>query len=214
MSPRTTSRIVGGLSGPLAVVLLILFFVPWVDLKCGSTRVGSASGFQLTFGRMTTSPEFDEQRADEKDADDGPDARPWFILGLLVPLALLTVSALMLEGKWRIPGGTLLTILAAVGVVVIICAANVDYRDEIAREESSATKPQDSSPISSRELSAMLSTETRGAVWASLAFYILIVLLGAAGTALPVALRRIGAKERASPTDLCGQPYGQKRSDK
>jgi len=172
-----------------------------VDLKCNNTRVGSASGLQLALGRITPSPEWKEEASEQleqPDKDDGPAARPAFILGLVVPLGLLAVCGVMLAGKLGpIPSGVILAVLALAGLIVMIFAANVDYRDEIAREESrQAERP---SWISPEAMAAMFSTETRGAVWVSLVFYILIGLFAIAGAVLPVVIRGAPLTGKSAP---------------
>lgn len=188
MSASFLSRLVAALCSPIAIVLIILFFVPWVELNCGGTPLGTASGFQLATGGITPRQELQEQNPDKVKEDDGPEARPWFLLGLFVPLGLLAVCGLVFLGRLSpISGGTFLALLALVGVVVMILAANVDYREEMRRDSAERDKH---AGIGSPDLSGMISTTTRGTVWACLTLYIVTGLLGVACAALPWLLRK------------------------
>jgi len=203
MSASFLSRGLAALCSPMAIVLLILFFVPWVDLNCSGRPVGSASGFQLATGGMTLRQELQEQNQDEAKKDEGPEARPWFLLGLFVPLALLAVCCLIFLGMLpSISGGTLLALLALVGVIVMILAANVDYREEMRRGSAERDKP---SGIDPPDLSGMISTTTRGAVWGCLTLYVVTGLLGVACAALPRAL------EHTPPEPRREALYGEQR---
>jgi hypothetical protein len=201
MSPKLISRIVAGVTSPLALVLLILFFVPWVNLTCNGMELASASGLQLTVGSISPSPMLEKQMDKEPSDGEGPDARPWFIMGLLVPLGLLATCALMLTGRFGLAGGgKILIVLGVVGLLVMILAANVEYRDEMMEDQASSDSQGPSDfPISQNDVAKMINTEAGGAVWTSLVLYVLIALMGAVETFFGPMLRGLATSRRQVP---------------
>jgi len=142
--PKSQSRLAAGASIPMAILLLILFFLPWVNLQCAGMQIGKATGWQLAVGKITVDmPDMGGAKAKQEQGKD-PDARPIFFLGLLLPLAILIVGVCSFKGSiGTSPTGVWLTALGAVGLIVMIMAANVDYSDEMTRDakKSAQTKP-------------------------------------------------------------------------
>ena len=224
MDQRTMfSRIGSGFSLPMAILLLIFFFMPWAELHCGTMQIGEANGWQLTKGDMTSiQPDMSssmpgvkvtkDEGGDGKDASESINARPWFILGLIVPIALLAVGALGLAGKMPASGaGKALIVLGAIGMVVMLLAANVDYADEVAadmeKSQKESAEPEggegETDPMAAgmeeamqqqmeSQMAGQIQTEATGIVWASLVLYILVVGCGAANLAAPAMLRATG----------------------
>lgn len=204
MNKELISRIAGGLCSPLGIVLVILFFLPWLDLRCQSTRLASASGWQLTVGDVSLSKQMEEQASAEPEEEqwEGPDARPVFILGLILPLAMLGVSLGMFTGRLGTTGGAVVAILAVAGIVVMVGATYVDYAEEM-QPEPPPEQAEDSDTISlfsekdeatmEQQMRTMLNTDPRGALWTSLVFYILAAVVGAAAVALPAVMKRLPA---------------------
>lgn len=199
------SSVGSAVSLPLSLLLLIFFFLPWVDLTCGGEKVGSASGWQLTVGQMT----MEKEQEEKPDSEDGPKARPWFILCLILPVALLTVGAMAVTGRWPSAGaGKVLLVLGVVGLIMMILAANVDYSHEINEQmqKEQAAKPPPPSGVQPG-MEAMgeqvagevamkgIETRTRGILWVSLVLYILVGACGAANLFLP---RLVGAPTAAA----------------
>ena len=225
MDQRTMfSRIGSGFSLPMAILLLIFFFMPWAELHCGTMQIGEANGWQLTKGDMTSiQPDMSssmpgvkvtkDEGGDGKDASESINARPWFILGLIVPIVLLGVGALGLTGKMSSSGaGKALIVLGAIGMVVMLLAANVDYSDEVAadmeKSQKESAEPEggegEADPLSAgmekamgdqmqSQMAGQIQTESTGIVWACLVLYILVVGCGAANLAAPALLRAHGA---------------------
>jgi amino acid transporter len=207
------SRLLPGVSVPIAVLLIIFFFLPWVEMDCGGMTVGEASGWDLTAGEMSMSsdmPEQMRQQQDEEQDEEGPDARPWFILGLIVPAALLLVGAMGAAG--RLPttfaGGGLIA-LGILGILVMVLAFHVDYAEEMAEDQPESPQGQTTGGDLGQQMgrqmqqnmAKQISTETTGIVATSLVFYILVFLLGAGCLILPMVL-----PERPEPMMTAGPP--------
>lgn len=203
---RMLSRIGSGVSLPMALLLVIFFFLPWLELHCGAMKLGKASGWQLSVGKMTAEQQ-DQAQAKE---GDGPDARPWFFLGLLIPICVLAVGWRGLAGALQ-PGrvGMLLALLGVVGLVVMIVAANVDYADEIAEDmkkqsETRAPASEDERAAQGlqKEMAAQMSsqvaeqirTEPTGILWVCLVLYVLVGATGAAVLVAPKVLPPAAAR--------------------
>jgi hypothetical protein len=152
MTPRQLARRAGVfLTSPLSLLLVILFFLPWLQVRCGGVRLASASGLDLTVGRLSPNERLyndaespgqeqqSRQEAQEKRQEEIR-ARPWFALGLLLPLVALGLSLLRLAGRLPLASvGLGLTILAVAGIVLVLLATGVEYdevKDEIARHRS------------------------------------------------------------------------------
>jgi hypothetical protein len=220
MDQRTKfSRIGSGFSMPMAILLLIFFFMPWAELNCGTMQIGEASGWQMTKGDMTSiQPDMSssmpgvkvtkDEGDDAKDPSESINARPWFILGLIVPIALLGVGVLGLTSK--MPTGGALVVLGAIGMVVMLLAANVDYSDEVLADmekqeqaKKAAAEPasgDEADPFSAgmekamgdtmqSQMAGQIQTESTGIVWACLALYMLVVVCGAVSLVAPAMLR-------------------------
>ncbi len=146
--PKLTSLVLS----PLGIILAILFFLPWVNLECTGPKdlmhedegtetktVGHATGWQLATGDLTPydkdtgKPYEDQQKREkaEKEADETIQSRPWFFLGLLVPILLLVVGVGGLTGLCRCRAvGLAGVVLAALGVLVVLLVLAVDYEDD------------------------------------------------------------------------------------
>jgi len=149
MKSSAMSRIGSALSVPLGVVLVVFFFLPWLDLTCAGparlslrgegdsevkeSKMGHASGMQLAAGRLTPydddKPVEDEKKIDE--ANETIQARPWFWVGLIVPLLLIALGVLGVMGKFGGPiGGGATVLLGVLGLIVVFTAMAVDYTDD------------------------------------------------------------------------------------
>jgi len=219
-SKNTLQRVLSGLASPIGLVLLILFFLPWTKLSCAGETLGTATGWQLTVGEMSDSERMQEMSPDESAAEEGdeqgPDARPWFILGLLAPIGVLLISFLGLSGKTSsLSTGSLLGLTAVVGVIVVIAATQVDYADEMMEQQQAESPPvvQPEEPAdtfgpelgpfmeeaSQGKMAAMIETETLVSVWFSLALYIVLLLSGLAMMLLRFVPQLVGQATPAAP---------------
>ncbi|MFP4053522.1 MAG: hypothetical protein ACLFV7_06635 [Phycisphaerae bacterium] len=187
---------------PMAVLLVIFFFLPWVRFQCSNMELFTASGWQLTTGGVTPSKQLEQQKKAQQQADEemeeeeeGPDARPWYILGLLTPVAILLAGVMGAMGKGE-PGkiGAALLICAAVGVLLMIMAANMDYSDEMIEDQQEKQKQQQEEGTPSfgpsgeqmeEMMRAQMKTEATGMVWVSLVLYFLVAAAGAMNLVLP-----------------------------
>lgn len=149
------------ISLPLGVVLLVLFFLPWLNLTCVGPKgfgpgaqgtiekkLGHASGWQLAVGTMTAFDEDEEGNPKEmtdpnklEKMDKTIAARPLFYLGLIAPIALLALGVLAMIGS---VSGTLasrgMIVVGIVGVLVFILAMMVDYTDDFIESARTETR--------------------------------------------------------------------------
>ena len=137
------------ISLPTAIMLGVLFFLPWLELRCDmkdaakmsgdfpkemelvgkGITLAHASGWQLTFGEIIP----------EQGPSDGKDklskvinARPWFILGLAVPVILLIGGGMVFQGNLAFRfWGKAMIVLGVVGVLLCVLGVNVDYADDL-----------------------------------------------------------------------------------
>lgn len=197
---KLRSRLAAGVSIPMAILLLIFFFLPWVNLQCAGTQIGDATGWQLAVGKITVDMPHMGGAEPKQEQGKDPDARPIFFLGLLLPLAILIVGVCSLKGSIGTPPtGVWLTALGVVGLIVMIMAANVDYSDEMTGDakKSDQAKPAGTPPTGDpseamskamedamkdqmeQQMSAQIKTEGTGILWTCLVLYILVALAGA-----------------------------------
>lgn len=137
---------------PTAGILLVLFFLPWLELRCDMKEAAKmagnvpaemkemklegkgftlahASGWQLTTGDIIP----------EQGPEEGKDqlskvvgARPWFALGLAIPVILLIGSFGIVQGKLDFkPWGKGMVALGVVGLLICVLGINVDYADDL-----------------------------------------------------------------------------------
>jgi hypothetical protein len=191
MDKNLLPRIGSIASLPLAALLLLFFFLPWLNVTCQGNEVASASGLQLAMGDISPAGMMKEQEAPEKDPGEKVDARPWFWLGLLVPLGLLGVGLMGAKGSMQpTAAGRSLIVLGAVGlVIVILAAATVDYAEMMESSDKTPTQPAGRGPqgpmgtMMQQQMEAQMKeavkTEGTGILWGSLALYVLAMGCGA-----------------------------------
>ncbi|MFW6132315.1 MAG: hypothetical protein ACOC8F_00350 [Planctomycetota bacterium] len=136
-------RIGSFLSLPMGVLLLILFFFPWVEVSCGvmhaKATVATANGWQLMLGEYSEVEyelEGGAKLADEMRVPAGAsvDSRPKFVLALLASLGIVAVAVFGLMGKLPAEGaGYLLGLLGIIGIVITVMATFVSFDQEINR---------------------------------------------------------------------------------
>ena len=218
MDQRTLlSRIGSGLSLPMAILLLIFFFMPWTECRCSTMQLGEADGWQLTKGDMTAV----QPRMSSSAISESTDARPWFIFGLIVPITLLGVGALGVAGAIRATGaGKAMIILGAIGIAVMLLAANVDYSGEFSEgvERYQNQKTREAAPRGVGDVGAAppglkeamtdeislrtaesVQTEPTVIVWTSLVLYILVAGCGVTNLVAPIMLKAMPAPAPAAP---------------
>jgi hypothetical protein len=215
-SPRRFWRVPSIVSLPAAGLLLILFFVPWVEVSSISANV-TASGLQLSVGSVSAEMSFlglppPPGTPDPKKVK----ARPWFFLGLVAPLL---VGVFCLLGLLRMMGTTPFSIAlmtaGVAGIVVVILACSVSYAEEeligyvVIRGEGPflgpprpgvpgtraprpafpGAPPPGMTPIELFKPVELFKPETTGAVGMSLLLYV-VVLAGGIGQLLYDGLKR------------------------
>jgi hypothetical protein len=205
------TKVTSGSSLVLGLLLLVFFFLPWVNLTCAGTPIGKASGWQLTTGDLSKSEQMQEMnggtpQAETEDDDDGPDPRPWFILGLLVPIGIGLVGAKGLMGH---PMAKALIVLGIIGAVVMVLVTTVDYGAEMKAdaEAKAQVDPNDPGAAMGQQMGAAMAekidTETTGIVWVSLVLYLLVIGCGVVMMLMagrPAIAARPGPVSAAPPT--------------
>jgi hypothetical protein len=170
----------------MGTLLLILFFLPWVNVTCNNMAIGEASGYQLTVGDLSPSEEMEKMQKGENDKPENLDSRPWFILGLLVPAGIAVVGVLGLLGR---PQNIALIVLGIVGMSVMVLATQVNYTEELMaqQKENKTEKPDDTGSKvtfgpSEGEMDAMMrgmiQTKTTGTVVVCFVLYALVIAAG------------------------------------
>ncbi len=185
---QTIPRLDAGLSGLLGVVLVVLFFLPWLEVNCTSAgrteRVAQATGLQLSTGELAIEDDA-QDRAEAADDREGPDARPWFFLCLLAAAAIAVTGLLGLVGRMA-PGfvGASLVVLGLVGAVLMVMAMNVDY-PELQQDIPSlgGALEREIGPVSPR-----LHAAPAPAAVASLVLYLVVLVLGIVNLVVPSVL--------------------------
>jgi hypothetical protein len=151
---------------PVGLMLVIFFFLPWLDVKCQGQKVASASGFQLTIGKASI-VNSDMGPSSEKDSSKEPSARPWFILGLLIPASVIAIAGMSLVGRIAPKRlGKYLIYAGLAGLLIMILALNVEYSKDSGKDMG-------------------IQTESTGILIASFVLYVLGVLCGFSNLFLP-----------------------------
>ncbi len=137
----------------MGILLVILFFFPWVGLIVGgeefsggkdtsTLKLWKASGWQLLRGDYSLSEKlkYHAPATNKKP----PKAKPQFILGLIAPALLLLITGLSLTGKLpsRIVGMSIL-VPAILGIIVVVMAFSVDYAGDWLEEEKASVVVRD-----------------------------------------------------------------------
>ncbi len=172
MNKGLSSKIGSFVSLPLATLLVIFFFLPWVELTCdspmGNKRMATASGWELTRGELSEEkdgnmvgggsmrsaagntsgkPQKSAEPKEKKEMDEAIDARPLFIAGLIVPAVALLVGLLSVSGSMKpAQAGMALVVLGILGLIVMVMAANVDFSDEIMSFQEKENKAKAQAP--------------------------------------------------------------------
>lgn len=144
MTTRTSMacRILAITTVPLALVLLLLYFLPWISMRPpNGDGKAHASGLQLTVGTWLQTHEdgygqvFTKSELQHINKND-VQARPWFIFGLLAPVGLLLIGILAVAKMIKpLSEGICRASIAALGVWILSLVYGVDY-SEVANESS------------------------------------------------------------------------------
>ena len=132
----------------MGLFLLVLFFMPWLELSCvhekETKKLGEASGWQIALGRMTG---YDKQGKPSTDPDNNKKLndpirpRPWFLLALAAPLVIAVVALAAALGRiGHSQPGWLLTVLGLVGLAIVLLAFTVDYSYDVHQQEKDETR--------------------------------------------------------------------------
>ncbi len=205
------SRLGSMVSLPVALLLVIFFFLPWLEINCaGMGKIGTSSGLQITTGNMTSNlPENMGQQGkgvnvEKKDPGEDINARPWAILGLIVPIGILAVAGASLAGKLTAANsGGIIAVMALVGLLVMILAANINYVDDMIEAQKDKQEQQSAGANSAMQanmqkqmedqMKQAMKTEGTGILWTSIVFYALLFL---AGLANPLIAKNLPASAR------------------
>lgn len=192
---------------PVALILIVLFFMPWLGLSCDAGQVARqmhmrpirnvpakdgfvacASGYQLAEGLITlTQPTMDGK---EVLAEHNAllKARPWLYLCLLGPVLIAAIAAMSLAGAIRPnPAGKAIQALGVIGLVAVLSVSSFDYVADAAniyRANAGSQLADDGadSPVRSMEANLQEIVHTRATVylWYSAGLYGLVIVTGLA----------------------------------
>jgi hypothetical protein len=213
------------MSLPMVVLLIIFFFLPWVNIKCQDTKIATMTGRQLTSGdvepvgifkEMSEKAEKQKHQAGGGTEAEGPEdkdklsSRQWIYAGLAIPLLGFIVAFAHLA-DWlngRSAGIALLAIMA-LGVSLLVAVSQVDLVADVPMEtkdnradatEGAATQPQ-INLFEDMDMRAMMSSGLESGWILSLVFYLLLGLCGVVNLVLPLVGGRTvaGGMSGASP---------------
>ena len=127
----------------MGLFLLVLFFMPWLELSGvhgkQTPKFGEASGWQIALGLITPYGKQGKPTTDPdhiKAFNDAIRLRPWFLLALAAPLAIAAVgSAAVLSRIEHLQTGWMLTVLGLVGLATVLLALGVDYYYDIHEQD-------------------------------------------------------------------------------
>jgi len=129
-------RVPSIVSLPTGALLVLLFFLPWVNVTCNGMVVARASGLQLATGEISidSSPlPFGPPVPSPSQPKFSPDkirARPWFWAGLVIPVLIAATALAGVLGVGRsLPLGALWLALGVVGLTVMVLAATTEYAE-------------------------------------------------------------------------------------
>jgi len=220
MDRNMLTRIGSIVSLPLAGLLVLFFFLPWLNLTCQGNAIASASGLQLATGDLTLTEQMEQvqemsnqpqAKAKPEDPGEDVDARPWFWLGLLLPIGAGIVGLLGTMGNMDADrAGRALIVLGVIGAIVVILAATtVDYTDAAMKDAKKEDSQEAESPFGAQmqeqmeaNMKEVLKTETTGILWGSLVVYLLVVGCG--------VVNHVMLKQAAAPSPAAsraGEPY-------
>lgn len=147
---------------PAAMVLGVLFFMPWVTLSCDTqaalqagempvltpeqrqelernSKLIQASGWQLARGEVTETSDAPIQQNGFEQQGELPSSRVWAYTGLGLPVLLLLISAMRLSGGMP-PGkaGGWMIVVGLAGIVLTLVVFSVNYVDDVTSKFESA----------------------------------------------------------------------------
>ena len=117
VAPPQASRPRGGMrkllscvAGPTGLLLLLLFFLPWVNVTCAGEHVASMSGLQMSTGGVSMEEKVADRASERK---EDVSAKPWNFLGLLLPMGVMAAGALGILGRLSLRGLAWALLIAA-----------------------------------------------------------------------------------------------------
>ena len=159
------------ISLPLASLLVVFFFMPWLKLSCNteamakaarpfngqampqelamSMDLAEASGWELATGQIALKGPYKEHEEGVGGDEGFPKSRPWVYLCLVVPIALLIVGAMGLCGSVSPRGASKgMLLLALGGLGLMLGVASVDYTDDLIEQAEEQMGQQGLMPMS------------------------------------------------------------------
>jgi hypothetical protein len=214
MASKGGFKFASGFSLPVGLLLGVFFFLPWVSLRCevpenlpmrdGQKRVNElmvASGWELTTGSVSPGAdvddpeEFREKVGQAQEDKSFPRARPWFAVGLAVPVLLVLAGLLGLGGAANSQTvGRFMVLLGIAGLVIGLLGLTVDYADEVFNLQQAESGDSGPAPPNEEKAKEALreALQTRGTVWLwlTIVLYAGVILVGGASAVLTPAVRR------------------------
>lgn len=185
-------RVVGGISLPMAGLLVVFFFLPWLRITCQGNEIATVTGMQLAQGDATVTMAGVQEQKEPGEEDKG-EARPWAWFGLALPALAAVVGLMGLLGAlpaYRM--GVLLIILGIAGVIVMGMAATVEYQQEPEQPPAPSGQPGDPGEQMGQQMAEQMAkqmqdifkTERTGVLWGALALHVVLLILGAVSVSL------------------------------
>ena len=187
-----------------AIVALILFFLPWVDVNCNGTTLLSQSGFQASIGSGSLNPQLDEMSKNssnagnsKKDVEKSKESLGVAVAVLLSFFCLLGSVVCFIKvqkGNSGLDGIGGVLALAALVLIIIQLIAGFPVEDSMG---SSAPDKSESGQMAAA-MAAAMTVDTKFRFW----FYLhVIALLGASSGILEPRLRRLLDRSSAPTED-------------
>ena len=150
---EVTSRLGMVASVPLSLLLLGLFFMPWLGLRCDTEEaaeslcatdmpelqaasaeagfIGQASAWELARGEFAFSGPYRDSSS-RLGREGLPSTRPWLFLGLLLPpIAAIAGVGGALGGLGVRAAGKAMLVVALAGVALTTLASTTDFADDV-----------------------------------------------------------------------------------
>lgn len=182
-------QLAAGICMALALALIVMYFMPWTKLSLLSSAsqessdsanvIGTANGWQLTTGDMTSGV---LAKAEGQDTSDfAIRGRPWFILGIVLPVTMLAAGVLSIMKKFRArPAGLTIAICGGLGVLLALSVLTVDYNADFHRASTAKSSGADieMAEFMRTFFDIVMPTSVVSGVWASLVFCLMAAFFG------------------------------------
>ena len=120
--------------GALFLIVFLLFFAPWVSIRCGGVTIADTSGWNLALGRETAVNEnafldTGEGASLTLEEDSGGEVEEWALVGLIVAWAGLGLT--FVKGGPGAAGRALMAVLGVVALIALQVKIEGDLDDSV-----------------------------------------------------------------------------------